>query len=46
VACGVVIKNYSKNGTNNPDTVVCGFDVIIQIYPVNGTVICVVIEIT
>jgi len=36
---------------NNPDTVVCGFDIIIfiiiiQIYPVNGTIICVVIEIT
>jgi len=46
VVCGVIIKNYSNNGTNNPNTVVCGFDIIIQIYHVKGNIICVVIEIT
>jgi hypothetical protein len=43
VVCGVIIKNYSNDGTNNPGTVVCGFNITILIYPVNGTIIYVVI---
>lgn len=40
---GVIIKNYSNNGRSNPDDVVCGSNIIIQIHPVNN---CVVIETT
>ena len=46
VVCGVIIKNYSNNGMNNPDSVVCEFNITIQIHSVNGTIICVVIETT
>jgi hypothetical protein len=50
VVCGIIIKNCSNSVTNNPDSVVCGFDIIIiiilQIHPVNGTIVCVVIETT
>jgi hypothetical protein len=44
MVCGVTDMNCSINGTNNPDTVVCGFSIINQIYSLNRTIICVVIE--
>lgn len=46
MACGVIIKNYSDNVTNNPVSVACRFNIIIPIHPVNKAIICVVIGTT